>query len=729
MELKKIGYALLAFAIITGIYTVIESDKNNIAENTDSASQAAAIAGSGSGLVAYYTFDDGTGIDSSGNGRNGILVNEPTYVAGGVGNGAMQFDGIDDYINVGDIFYSDSLTVCTWVNPAVIDENIKSLVIKRNSSGIKAGANEWMMVQSSEGFQYAAWSATGDVVVDLKGPSLTSNDLNKWSHVCAVQQGDGKESYLYVNGSQVNSVSQSGIMANKSGHVQIAARTNNNSQRYFNGSMDEVRIYNRALSSSEISEIYSLTQTSIPEEEDPVPPTPVPEPEPESPADTTAPVISSVQSSSITTSSVIISWNTDEDATSKIDYGLTINYSNSTIESSIYKKSHSVTLTGLQANTIYNYRVVSKDSSGNVVQSNNFSFKTSQVVSNANPVINLDMQPPDSLFSGGTYYEGTGSFPMVTASNKGSATWKLTDDDQEPGNRVIYLNVPGNPEAVKDPNAMSRREWRFGRLKDQSDQWYRFRVKFASDHQNPEWYGTILSQVKASGTGYGFFYGLYMNKSSSATGPIPMAYRFMEGSGSGAVSSDVTYDSGVISTGFSFNRNQWYDIVVNYKLSESGGSYYKVWVDGVQKINVTNRKVGQTGALGDLRVGSYGRYEKRTRSLYIDGFVQGSKYEDLYPNTGEVVTTNPTPEPTPTTNPTPTTFSVGARVENTVNINVRTSGVISSATLIGTNPAGTKGTLIQGPSTSSANQYTWWYVDYDSGYDGWSGENNLKLIN
>ena len=56
------------------------------------------------GLVGYWNFDEGTGTtaaDSSGSGNNGTLVNGSTWTAGKVGNGALQFDGVDDSVNAG----------------------------------------------------------------------------------------------------------------------------------------------------------------------------------------------------------------------------------------------------------------------------------------------------------------------------------------------------------------------------------------------------------------------------------------------------------------------------------------------------------------------------------------------------------------------------------------------------------------------------------------------------
>jgi phosphodiesterase/alkaline phosphatase D-like protein len=82
-------------------------------------------------------------------------------------------------------------------------------------------------------------------------------------------------------------------------------------------------------------------------------------------ADTTAPEISSVDSSNITVSGATITWTTNEAATSLVEYGLTEEYGSVTTEDTSLVTSHSVELTGLEAGKTYHYRVISKDGSNN----------------------------------------------------------------------------------------------------------------------------------------------------------------------------------------------------------------------------------------------------------------------------------------------------------------------------------------------------------------------------
>ncbi|MDQ3014759.1 MAG: fibronectin type III domain-containing protein [bacterium] len=77
-------------------------------------------------------------------------------------------------------------------------------------------------------------------------------------------------------------------------------------------------------------------------------------------------------------------------------------------------------------------------------------------------------------------------------------------------------------------------------------------------------------------------------------------------------------------------------------------------------------------------------------------------------------------------NPTPTTFKIGDRLESMVATNVRSTPAFGgSANLLGTNSVGTKGTVTEGPT--QAGGYAWWKLNNDTGFDGWSTENNFKF--
>lgn len=96
-------------------------------------------------------------------------------------------------------------------------------------------------------------------------------------------------------------------------------------------------------------------------------------------SETTPPNISNVQSGSVTSNSALITWSTDENSNSVVEYGVSTAYGSragDTAENATYVASHSVTLSGLAANTLYHYRVKSTDALGNTSTSGDFTFQT-----------------------------------------------------------------------------------------------------------------------------------------------------------------------------------------------------------------------------------------------------------------------------------------------------------------------------------------------------------------
>jgi hypothetical protein len=105
-------------------------------------------------------------------------------------------------------------------------------------------------------------------------------------------------------------------------------------------------------------------------------------------SDVTAPQISSVSSSVSSSSTVTVTWTTDESSTSQVEYGLTTSYGYITGENATLTTSHSVTISGLSASTTYHYRVKSKDAASNPATSADYNFTTSAADTTAPIIIN-----------------------------------------------------------------------------------------------------------------------------------------------------------------------------------------------------------------------------------------------------------------------------------------------------------------------------------------------------
>lgn len=95
--------------------------------------------------------------------------------------------------------------------------------------------------------------------------------------------------------------------------------------------------------------------------------------------DVTPPAISNIATSSVSTTTATIAWDTDETATSQIIYGTTISYGATTTLDATLVSTHSVALTGLAPGTTYNYKVISVDATGNGATSTNQTFTTDSI--------------------------------------------------------------------------------------------------------------------------------------------------------------------------------------------------------------------------------------------------------------------------------------------------------------------------------------------------------------
>ncbi len=104
--------------------------------------------------------------------------------------------------------------------------------------------------------------------------------------------------------------------------------------------------------------------------------------------DTTPPIISAIQSSSITSSGATIAWTTNEASNSKVEYGPAVSYGSSTSLDSNLATSHRQTLLGLSPSTTYHYRVLSKDASGNLAVSGDNKFITADAKINSYLIFN-----------------------------------------------------------------------------------------------------------------------------------------------------------------------------------------------------------------------------------------------------------------------------------------------------------------------------------------------------
>ncbi len=197
-----------------------------------------------SGLVAAFGFEETTGTvasDASGRGNNGTIQGA-TRASGRFGR-ALSFDGVNDVVTVADAATLDSphVTVSAWVLPTTLS-GWRTAVMKEAAAGVVYG------LYAHDNAPNPAMTV-GMSGVDHSASGAAPLPLNTWSHLAATY--DGATVRLFVNGTQVSTKAISGTLAASANPLRIGG--NSLWVRYFSGTIDEVRVYNRALSAAEIS--------------------------------------------------------------------------------------------------------------------------------------------------------------------------------------------------------------------------------------------------------------------------------------------------------------------------------------------------------------------------------------------------------------------------------------------------------------------------------------------
>lgn len=231
-------------------YTVTAFD----AAGNSSAPSAAASATTqptppgGSGLVAAYRFGEGAGTstaDSSPNANGGALVNGPLWTGGGKYGNAIHFDGVNDHVRVAD---SGSLdlgwtgTIEAWVKLDTVSR--WSTVVAKGSANNDPSHNYALQLNSSNQWQCILGGGGGAIVLR----STSGPQANRFYHLACVWNSTTVQ--LYVDGVLNASSSLTLLPAANSSPLYLGQFGGN--ADYHDGILDEVRIYNRALTQTEI---------------------------------------------------------------------------------------------------------------------------------------------------------------------------------------------------------------------------------------------------------------------------------------------------------------------------------------------------------------------------------------------------------------------------------------------------------------------------------------------
>lgn len=196
------------------------------------------------GLIAAYGFNEGSGttvFDASSSNNNGVIENAVWTTAGRFGS-ALSFNGTSSWVTVADaasLDLTNGMTIEAWLNPTAL-----------------SGWRSALLKETGVGLAYALYAhdntpnpaVTVNIGADQSAVGTAALPLNTWTHLAATY--DGIQLNLYVNGVLVGNRPQTGNMTVSSSPLRIGG--NAVWGEYFSGLIDEVRIYNRALSATEI---------------------------------------------------------------------------------------------------------------------------------------------------------------------------------------------------------------------------------------------------------------------------------------------------------------------------------------------------------------------------------------------------------------------------------------------------------------------------------------------
>ena len=213
------------------------------------------ITGDEEGLIGYWSFNSGSGdiaYDHTGNQKHGDVNGASWNLIPVPGdNNSLSFDGVDDYVNVSNassLNINGNVSISAWVNFSNFDNDLACVMSKAGS-----GNGGYHIEKTPGANSLSLWIENGD-----DGPiGVTTNvlDADTWYHI--VGTNDGTTSKIYVDGSLINSVSM-GNPGGGEGDFKIGYNSDNvGSARYWHGNIDEVAIWDGALTADEITALYN----------------------------------------------------------------------------------------------------------------------------------------------------------------------------------------------------------------------------------------------------------------------------------------------------------------------------------------------------------------------------------------------------------------------------------------------------------------------------------------
>jgi hypothetical protein len=250
----RIYTSALSAGGVTDLYQSSAKASMNTSENSDFTN----------GLVGLWSFNGAdvsgtTAYDRSGNGNNATMSGGPTVALGKIGQ-ALDFDGSNDYTSMGDpasavLDPTGSFSLSAWVKTTQTKGAADYAAIV--GKGFLISANGYGLFLDGDNSSKPAFQArTGATIVSAQS-SVSIND-GAWHHLVGVRDHAGNITQLYVDGVLAGSGSGALTSYASTYYFGVGSRYSGSLWEtfFFDGSVDEVRMYNRTLSATEIWNLY-----------------------------------------------------------------------------------------------------------------------------------------------------------------------------------------------------------------------------------------------------------------------------------------------------------------------------------------------------------------------------------------------------------------------------------------------------------------------------------------
>ena len=220
---------------------------------------AGATADITTGLAAYWKFDETGGTtanDSSGNSNTGTLTNGPVFNTNGVDGGTISFDGGNDYVAVANStslnISGTAITISLWLNTP---QGYITALTKPWTNGVMAAPYHQYAIKTSNNLvTFYFGNGAQQYQADIANP-----EPNQWHHF--VYTYDGVHVKGYRDNVEVLSIPETVALVARGNPLRMGIDTTD--MQPYSGYMDDVRIYNRALSSTDVEALYDIGSASV----------------------------------------------------------------------------------------------------------------------------------------------------------------------------------------------------------------------------------------------------------------------------------------------------------------------------------------------------------------------------------------------------------------------------------------------------------------------------------